>query len=87
MQRAGFWLGVALFMVMLVLPAPAGLPTAGWKTAAVTVLMATWWFTEAVPVTLTGSLPFLTLPLLGISRPETVACVFHAMVNKDSTGS
>lgn len=80
MQRAGFWLGVALFMVMLVLPAPAGLPPAGWKTAAVTVLMATWWFTEAVPVTLTGSLPFLTLPLLGISRPEIVAGLYMSPV-------
>jgi sodium-dependent dicarboxylate transporter 2/3/5 len=73
MQRAGFLLGVALFTVMLLLPAPEGLSVAGWRTAAVTVLMATWWFTEAVPVTLTGSLPFLVLPLLGVAKPEAVA--------------
>ena len=73
MQRAGFWLGAGLFGLLLALPAPEGLSEQGWRTAAVTALMATWWFTEAVPVTLTGSLPFLLLPLLGISRPDAVA--------------
>ena len=73
MQRAGFWLGVGLFAAFLVLPPPDGLSVAGWRTAAVTALMATWWFTEAVPVTLTGSLPFLVLPLLGVAKPDAVA--------------
>ncbi|MCP5360965.1 MAG: SLC13/DASS family transporter [Sinobacteraceae bacterium] len=73
MQRAGFWLGVALFTLMLTLPAPDGLSLDGWRTAAVVALMATWWFSEAVPVTLTGSLPFLILPLLGIGSPDSVA--------------
>ncbi len=73
MQRGGFWLGVALFAGLLALDPPQGLSVAGWRTAAVTALMATWWFTEAVPVTLTGSLPFLLLPLLGVAKPEAVA--------------
>lgn len=73
LRRVGFWLGVALFAAMLVAPAPADLSIAGWRVAAVTVLIGCWWFTEAVPVTLTGSLPFLVLPLLGVVTPEAVA--------------
>ena len=80
MQRAGFWLGVALFVGMLALEPPEGLPPAGWRTAAVTALMATWWFTEAVPVTLTGSLPFLLLPLLGVAKPDAVAGLYMSPV-------
>lgn len=80
MQRWGFWLGVAVFATMLLLPPPDGLSLNGWRTAAVTVLMATWWFTEAVPVTLTGSLPFLTLPLLGIAKAEAVAGLYMSPV-------
>ena len=73
LQRVGLWLGVAVFTAMLLLPAPEGLSPAGWRVAAVTVLIGCWWFTEAVPVTLTGSLPFLLLPLLGVTKPEAVA--------------
>ena len=80
MQRAGFWLGVALFATVLVVPPPEGLSVAGWRTAAVTALMATWWFTEAVPVTLTGSLPFLVLPLLGVVKPDAVAAQYMSPV-------
>ena len=48
MQRIGFWLGVCLFVLLMALDPPDGLSLLGWRTAAVTVLMATWWFTEAV---------------------------------------
>ncbi len=80
MQRGGFWLGVALFLGMLAIGPPEGLSIAGWRTAAVTALMATWWFSEAVPVTLTGSLPFLLLPLLGVAKPDVVAGLYMSPV-------
>ncbi len=73
LQRVGFWLGASLFSLMLLLPAPGGLSLEGWRVAALTVLIGCWWFTEAVPVTLTGSLPFLLLPLLGVSKADAVA--------------
>jgi len=73
LQRIGFWLGAGLFSLMLALPAPESLSLEGWRVAALTVLIGCWWFTEAVPVTLTGSLPFLLLPLLGVSKADAVA--------------
>jgi sodium-dependent dicarboxylate transporter 2/3/5 len=72
-NRLGFWLGLAIFVLLLASDAPAGLPPAGWATAAVAALMAVWWFTDAVPVAMTGTLPFLLLPLLGVAKPGEVA--------------
>lgn len=80
MRRSGFWLGTLLFGVMLATPPPDGLPIEGWRTAAVAVLMACWWFTEAVPVALTGALPFLLLPLLGVAKADAVAAEYMAPV-------
>lgn len=51
-----------------------------WRTASVTALMAVWWFTEAVPVALTGALPFLMLPVLGVQRSEEVAANYMSPV-------
>lgn len=80
LQRTGFWLGTALFALMLLVPAPEGLSVAGWRVAALTVLIGCWWFTEAVPVTLTGSLPFLALPLLGVAKADAVAGLYMSPV-------
>lgn len=80
LHRLGLWSGVALFALMLLLPAPQGLSPAGWHVAALTVLIGVWWFTEAVPVTLTGSLPFLVLPLLGVAKADAVAGLYMSPV-------
>lgn len=80
MRRSGFWLGTLSFGIMLVVPPPEGLSVEAWRTAAVAVLMACWWFTEAVPVALTGALPFLLLPLLGVTKADAVAAEYMAPV-------
>ena len=80
LQRGGLWLGTALSALMLALPPPDGLPVEGWRVAALTVLIGCWWFTEAVPVTLTGSLPFLALPLLGVAKADAVAALYMSPV-------
>jgi solute carrier family 13 (sodium-dependent dicarboxylate transporter), member 2/3/5 len=80
LKRLGFWIGLAAFLTLQLLPAPAGLSPAAWQTASVAVLMGTWWFTEAVPIPLTGSLPFLLLPLLGVQDAATVSSNYMAPV-------
>ena len=61
-ERWGFWGGLALFVLMLLLPAPAGMSATAWHVAALTLLMAAWWMTQALPLTVTALLPFLALP-------------------------
>ena len=42
---------------------------AGKACAAVTTLMAIWWFSEALPIAVTAMLPILLYPLLDIATP------------------
>ncbi len=73
-QRVGLVLGPVLSILMLVSDAPTGLSDAGWAVAAVTVLMATWWASEAVPIAVTALLPIVCFPLLGaVSMVDTTA--------------
>ncbi len=65
--RIGLWLGPALaVLVYLLAPTgPGGLTDGGRATAAVTVLMATWWVCESLPLPVTSLLPIVLLPLTG----------------------
>ena len=75
-QRAGLVLGPVLFLLMLLLPPPPGLAPEGWKTAAVAVLMATWWTTEAIPIPATALLPLPLFPMLGILGASDAAAPY-----------
>lgn len=73
-QKAGLILGPALATPMLLSQPPSGLPEAGWATAAVAVLMAVWWATEAIPIAATALLPIVCLPMLGaVNIADTTA--------------
>ena len=43
------------------------------RTAAVALLMAIWWMTEAIPLAATALLPVVLFPFLGIMKGKTVA--------------
>lgn len=75
--RIGLLLGPILFVAMLVAPAPEGMSVAAWRTAAVGVLMATWWITEAIPIAVTALLPLVLFPLLG-AAPLTATAAPYA---------
>jgi sodium-dependent dicarboxylate transporter 2/3/5 len=66
-QTVGLILGPTLAVVMLAVGAPEDLSTEGWRTAALGVLMAVWWATEAVPIAITALTPVVAFPLLGIA--------------------
>lgn len=79
-ERIGFWGGLAIFVLMLVLPAPVGMEPSAWHVAALTILMATWWMTQALPLTATAFLPFLALPLMNIMTPQDVAKEYYSPI-------
>ncbi len=66
-RLVGLGLGLALFMVMLLMPPPEGMTPAGWRVAAIALLMAVFWVTEAVPIAATALIPIAGFPLLGVS--------------------
>ena len=66
-SRSGLYLGLILFIVILLLPSPETMSAVAWKTTAVAVLMAVWWITEAIPIAATSLLPIVLLPVLGIT--------------------
>ena len=74
-QRIGLWLGPALFLLVLLLDLEPGRPEVT-RMAAVAVLMATWWITDAIPLFATALLPLLLFPLLGIERTGGTAPIY-----------
>ncbi len=79
-QRWGLWGGLAVFLLMLILPAPDAMPDAAWRAAALTILMAIWWMTEALPLTATALLPFLVFPLMGVMPADKAAAAYFSPI-------
>lgn len=75
-QRLGFIIGIVVFLIMYSIPAPEGLPIEGWHTAAVALLMAIWWITEALPIPATALLPIVLLPVLNITTIDEATTPF-----------
>ena len=65
-QKIGFVLGLLSFLIILIFfnPDPAR-PEVG-KVAAVAVLMAIWWISEALPMAATSLVPLIFFPFLGV---------------------
>lgn len=59
--------GLAVFAVVLLLPAPAGLGPEAWRLVAVALLMIIWWITEAIPIPATALLPIALFPIVGVT--------------------
>lgn len=78
--RFGFWGGLSLFAIMLALPAPEAMPIDAWRTTALVLLMATWWMTQALPLTATALLPFLAFPMFGIMSANESAASYYSPI-------
>lgn len=75
-RRVGFVLGPLLFLIVLILPPFPGMSAPTQRMAAVTLLMATWWITEAIPIPATALLPLVLFPFLGIADAKTAAAPY-----------
>ena len=79
-RMGGLLGGLAVFALMLLLPAPVGMEVGAWRIAALTVLMAIWWMTEAMPLTVTALLPFLLTPLFGVMTANEIAGEYYSPI-------
>jgi sodium-dependent dicarboxylate transporter 2/3/5 len=79
-ERIGLWGGLAVLLAMLLLPSPEGMPALAWRAAAVIVLMAIWWMTQALPLTATALVPFLAFPMMGIMSANETAAAYYSPI-------
>lgn len=81
MRRAIILLaGLAAIIAGTQLPPPEGLSQAGFSTLVLLIVMATFWFTETLPVAATALLPVLVLPLVGAGEMKVVAPAYMSDV-------
>ena len=55
--------------------------TSAWFVLAVLVLMAIWWATEALPVSVTSLLPLALFPILDISNFQAAADPYLSLIH------
>lgn len=71
------WIALAagpLFGVIpLLISPPDALTPEAWRLVGLTLWMATWWFSECVPIPATALLPLVWMPLVGIGDEKQVA--------------
>ena len=72
-RLAGLLAGPVLFVFILFGTELAPGQPAVTITAAVAVLMAVWWITEAIPLAATALIPIAFFPLMGVADGESIA--------------
>lgn len=74
-QLVGLILGPVLFFLVLLFDFVPDKPVVT-RMAAIAVLMAVWWITEAVPLAATALIPMILYPLLGILKGKATAPMY-----------
>ncbi|MEM9086355.1 MAG: DASS family sodium-coupled anion symporter [Pseudomonadota bacterium] len=79
-RQIGLFAGPLVFAFTVFTAPPEGMEAGGWMVAGLVFWMASWWITEAVPMTATGLLPFLCLPLGGVMTARETASAYYAPI-------
>ena len=76
----GLILGPVLFFILLVSPAPEGLPDQGKLVAGITLWLVVWWVTEAVSIYATALLPLALFPITGVLSLRAVGAEYMSPI-------
>ncbi|MEZ5680537.1 MAG: DASS family sodium-coupled anion symporter [Erythrobacter sp.] len=79
-QRIGFLVGNIALAVAIFAAPPAGMSREAFVVAGLVVLMASWWMTEALPLTATALMPFLVLPFAGVMDAKATAGAYYSPI-------
>ncbi|MBR10373.1 MAG: anion transporter [Rickettsiales bacterium] len=81
LRPLALWLGPLVFFLLLWMRPFEDLGDQAFMVLAVTVWVAIWWVTEAIPIPVTSLLPIVLFPLTGaLSIGSTTAAYGHKMV-------
>ena len=81
LRLAGLIGGPVAAIIILLLPAPEGMPLEAWRLVAMAVWMVAWWLSEAVPIPATALLPMILMPLFSIDKIKPVAANYaHPLI-------
>lgn len=75
-KLTGLFLGPSLFVIILFFFSPEGLSFEGRAVLAITLWIATWWITEAMPIPVTSLLPLVLFPITGALDSNTVSSAY-----------
>ncbi len=75
-KQWGFWIGVGAFFAVLLFGNFAPDRPEVTRMAAIAILMAIWWISDAIPLAATSLIPLVLFPLLGILPGKEVAPVY-----------
>ncbi|KPF65610.1 SLC13 family permease [Porphyrobacter sp. AAP60] len=79
-RAIGLILGPLAFALTALVPPPGAMPASAWLVAGLVLWMAAWWMTEAVPLAVTALLPFVVLPLAGVSTANETAGDYYSPI-------
>lgn len=77
LNRLGFWLGLGVGAAVVLFSfsddLPEGLSAAGVRLLGITIVVGSWWITEALPLGATALVPLAAFPLLDVMGAKQVA--------------
>jgi sodium-dependent dicarboxylate transporter 2/3/5 len=79
-KRIGLVVGALALAATVFLPLPADMTREAFIVAGLVVLMASWWMTEALPLTATALMPFIVLPFAGVLNARDTASAYYSPI-------
>lgn len=79
-RKIGLMTGPLAFAFTLATTPPLGMAAPAWLVAGLVLWMAAWWMTEAVPLSVTGLLPFVILPFAGVMDAKATASAYYSPI-------
>ena len=72
-QLIGLGAGIVTLVIFLFLPVPDSMDPLAIKAAGITLMVAIWWVSEAIPIAATALMPLLLFPVFGVPGTKTTA--------------
>ncbi|MBE6032523.1 MAG: SLC13/DASS family transporter, partial [Clostridiales bacterium] len=79
-RTIGFIIGPLAFIILLLMPTPAGMTDPAQQVLAITAWTILWWVLEPIPIPASALIPFILIPIMGI-MPAADAFAFLGHTN------